>query len=129
VTAIDTGTDNGGITLSAADGRNIVLTNATGGLTAGNTGLGLAGASGNTAIATGTVTLVSDGNKPITISSGRDRQCLDVGFAEGTYNGTQVQVSSNLTNDGSDDGRQCFRQRRLGRTVLCHRRYRVLGRQ
>ncbi|BCU07445.1 flagellin [Allochromatium tepidum] len=96
VTAIDSGTDNGGITLVAADGRNIVLENTSGGLTAGNTGLGLAGASGNTAIATGTVTLVSEGNKPITISSGATGNASDVGFAEGTFNGSKVQVSSNL---------------------------------
>mgnify|MGYP001773334232 CR=1 FL=1 len=96
VTAVDSGTDNGGITLVAADGRNIVLENSAGGLTAGNTGLGLAGASGNTAIATGTVTLVSEGNKPITISSGATGNATDVGFAEGTYNGSQVQVTSNL---------------------------------
>ncbi|ADC62875.1 flagellin N-terminal helical domain-containing protein [Allochromatium vinosum] len=96
VTAVDSGTDNGGITLVAADGRNIVLENSAGGLTAGNTGLGLAGASGNTAIATGTVTLVSEGNKPITISSGATGNASDVGFAEGTYNGSQVQVTSNL---------------------------------
>ncbi|NVZ10291.1 flagellin [Allochromatium humboldtianum] len=96
VTAIDTGTDNGGITLSAADGRNIVLTNSTGGLTAANTGLGFAGGATTTALATGTVTLVSEGNKPITISSGATGDATDVGFAEGTYNGSQVQVSSNL---------------------------------
>jgi len=96
VTAVDTGTDNGGITLMAADGRNIVLENTSGGLDAANTGLGVAGASNTAAIATGTVTLVSEGNKPITISSGATGNATDVGFAEGTYNGSQVQVTSNL---------------------------------
>ncbi|MCK7581396.1 MAG: hypothetical protein MZV65_41045 [Chromatiales bacterium] len=58
VTAIDTGTIEGGITLVAKDGRNIMLEN-TDGLAAGATGLDLAAAANNATFATGSVTLVA----------------------------------------------------------------------
>ncbi|MTW20644.1 flagellin [Allochromatium palmeri] len=97
VTAIDTGTADGGVTLVAADGRNIALSNEAGGLTAANTGLGLAGAAnGNSSITSGTVTLVAEGGKAIEITSGATGKASDAGFMEGTYNGTNTQVSSNL---------------------------------
>lgn len=96
VTAIDTGNDNGGITLSAADGRNISLQNFTAStLTSLTTGLTIEAAD-NGSLTTGTVTLVADGGKEITISSGATGNASDVGFAEGTYNGNSVQVTSNL---------------------------------
>lgn len=96
VTATDTGTDNGGITLTAADGRNISLDNTAGSLTAATTGLGLAGANGNASVTTGTVTLVSSGGKDITITSDAMGNASDAGFMEGTYGGKATQVSSNL---------------------------------
>ena len=99
VTAVDSGSDNGGITLVAADGRNITLVNKTGGLTEANTGIGgigTAGASLEAVLTTGTVTLVSDGGKEISITSGATGDAIDAGFMEGTYSGTATQVSSNL---------------------------------
>lgn len=100
VTAVDTGTTEGGITLAAADGRNIVLEN-TSDLDAATTGLGFAttGASSAT-IAAGTVTLVSSGGKEINISSGATGNASDAGFVEGKYSGTTTQVATNL-NDSS----------------------------
>ncbi|MGQ9831268.1 MAG: flagellin N-terminal helical domain-containing protein [Thermochromatium sp.] len=94
VTAIDTGTDEGGVTLVAKDGRNIVLEN-TGNLSAQATGLQLTSNSGTT-IAVGTVTLVSSGGREITITSGATGNARDAGFVEGRYSGTATQVSSNL---------------------------------
>ncbi|AFL72914.1 flagellin [Thiocystis violascens] len=100
VIAVDSGTDMGGITLTAADGRNISLIETVGNLTTGNyTGLGFAGASLTTALATGTVTLVADGGKEITIASGATGNAKDAGFSEGTYSGTATQVASNLNDD------------------------------
>jgi flagellin len=96
VTAIDTGTADGGVTLVAADGRNIALTFATGDIDEATTGLGLAGGSNNTSLTTGTVTLVAEGGKAIEITSGANGKASDAGFMEGTYNGTNTQVSSNL---------------------------------
>jgi len=96
VTAIDSGTDMGGITLAAEDGRNITLIETVGGLTKANTGLGFAGASLTTAVATGTVTLVSEGGKDINITSGATGKASDAGFSEGTFSGTMTQVTSNL---------------------------------
>ncbi|MBV5309625.1 flagellin [Chromatium okenii] len=96
VTASDTGTENGGVTLTAADGRNISLHNTTGSLTAASTGLGLAGVLANGSITTGTVTLVSSGGKDITITSDSVGNASDAGFMEGTYSGKTTQVTSNL---------------------------------
>lgn len=105
VIASDTNTDNGGITLTAADGRNISLVNGTvdaatgaitaaGDLTSASTGLGLqtTGAS----ITTGTLTLVADGGKEIKVTSGATGRASDAGFMEGTYKGTSTQLSSDL---------------------------------
>lgn len=96
VTAVDTGTVEGGITLTAADGRNIVLEN-TGGLTRAQTGLGFADDNANSAVvASGTVTLVASGGKEINITSGATGNASDAGFVEGKYSGTATQVASNL---------------------------------
>lgn len=99
VVAVDTGTDEGGITLVAKDGRNIMLEN-TDGLGASATGLNLAANSGAT-VASGTVTLVSSGGKEITITSGATGNASDAGFVEGKYSGTATQVTSNL-NDSTN---------------------------
>ncbi|MFD2111387.1 flagellin [Thiorhodococcus fuscus] len=103
VTASDSGSDNGGITLTAADGRNIVLINNTAALDGANTGLGGlgsagAGATGSLSVTTGTVTLVAEGGKDISISSGATGKSIDAGFMEGTYDGNKTQVSSQLAN-------------------------------
>ncbi|MBK1693907.1 flagellin [Chromatium weissei] len=96
VTAVDSGTDNGGITLVAGDGRNITLA-LTGSLTAATTGLGVSTVSStNTTITTGTVTLVADGGKDIKITSNATGNAIDAGFMEGTYSGKATQISSNL---------------------------------
>lgn len=94
VIAIDTGTDEGGITLVAKDGRNIVLEN-TSNFNANQTGLNLTGSSGAT-VAAGTVTLVSSGGKDIVITSGATGNASDAGFVEGRYSGTRTQVTSDL---------------------------------
>ncbi|UTA49472.1 flagellin [Simiduia sp. 21SJ11W-1] len=91
VIAIDSGSDNGGVTLEAADGRNITISAAT--LTAAATGV--------TAIATnvtntGTVALRSENGGDITITQGALGNTRDAGFEIGTYSGVQAQVSSNL---------------------------------
>jgi flagellin len=96
VTAVDSGTDNGGITLVAADGRNISVYNASGTLADTNTGITGLGTSTSGAITTGTVTLVADGGKDIKITSNANGNATDAGFMEGTYNGTATQVSSQL---------------------------------
>ncbi|MBK1641932.1 flagellin [Chromatium okenii] len=96
VTAVDSGTDNGGITLVAKDGRNISL-ESDGTLTTAATGLGLPGGSAaGASITTGTVTLVADGGKDINITSNANGNAIDAGFMEGTYSGKATQISSNL---------------------------------
>jgi len=95
VTAVDTGTIEGGITLVAKDGRNIVLEN-TSNLTAASTGLQLTAGASAATIAAGTVTLVSAGGKEINITSGATGRASDAGFVEGKYSGTTVQVASHL---------------------------------
>lgn len=99
VTASDSGSDNGGITLTAADGRNIVLVNNSTALNGTNTGLGGLGTTGvanSVSVTTGTVTLVAEGGKDINITSGATGKSIDAGFMEGTYSGTATQVSSQL---------------------------------
>ncbi len=95
VIAIDTGTDEGGVTLVAKDGRNIMLEN-TSDLGAAATGLRLTNGANAATIASGTVTLVSSGGKEIQISSGATGNASDAGFVEGKYSGTATQVTSNL---------------------------------
>ncbi|EGV27942.1 flagellin domain protein [Thiorhodococcus drewsii AZ1] len=99
VTAVDSGDMNGGITLVAEDGRNISMYMASGSLSQANTGLGMN--SGGVSLTTGTVTLVSESSKPIEISSGATGNASDVGFTEGTYTGTETQVSSNLADSSN----------------------------
>lgn len=103
VIATDSGSDNGGITLTAKDGRNITIINESGtgagALTSANTGINMAdgnASGGGVTLATGTVTLVSEGGKDIKITSGATGKASDAGFVEGTYSGTSTQVSSNL---------------------------------
>lgn len=95
VTAEDSGTDEGGVTLIAADGRNIELAFGAGGtpLSAANTGL--AGADTYEA----GVTLVADANtSEIKIEGGDGTgtgDIADAGFREGTYKAGEVAVSAN----------------------------------
>jgi len=97
VIASDSGSDNGGITLTASDGRNIILANQTGALTEKNTGIGGIGTgTGAVSVTTGTVTLVSAGGEDIEITSGATGKSIDAGFMEGTYTGKSTQVSSKL---------------------------------
>ncbi|TCT19777.1 flagellin [Thiobaca trueperi] len=110
VTAVDTGSENGGVSLVAADGRNIALDlSEIGGETASKSmGLGTdvivtdattdppTRAYNDFSITTGTVTLVSTGGKEINITSGATGSAADAGFVEGNYSGTATQVSSDL---------------------------------
>jgi len=81
VTAVDSGKDNGGVTLIAADGRNVQITFDT--LTAENTGLAAAGTY------QGGYTLVASGEtKAIEISGGDgtgNGDLANAGLVEGTY--------------------------------------------
>lgn len=81
VTAVDSGKDNGGVTLIAADGRNVQIT--FDGLTAENTGLADAGTY------QGGYTLVASGEtKAIEISGGDgtgNGDLANAGLVEGTY--------------------------------------------
>jgi len=90
VTAEDSGTDAGGVTLIAEDGRNIDIAFTT--LTAANTGL----AADDTYEAG--VTLVADaGTSEIKIEGGDGTgtgDIADAGFREGTYKAGEVAVSS-----------------------------------
>ncbi|HBX37838.1 MAG TPA: flagellin [Pseudohongiella sp.] len=84
VTAVDTGDDNLGVTLEAADGRNIALSFTT--LTAANTGLAAAGTY------TGGVTLVADsGVNNIEIGGSN---VANAGFTAGTYSAGESAVAS-----------------------------------
>ncbi len=76
VTATDTGDDNAGLTLTGADGRNIVTSVTT--LTAAATGLKVGAQSG-------TFSLVADNGKPIEISSTGSGKLSRSGLTAGTY--------------------------------------------
>ena len=91
VTAVDTGNANTGIQMVAADGRNILATSYSGseqfrmsdiGLNAGN-GAGTAGQNLN--IFTGTFTLQSTTNSPITIGTTVTGNINHAGLMAGTY--------------------------------------------
>lgn len=85
VTAVDTGEDSQGVTLVAADGRNIT-TAFTGTLTAATTGLKAAGTD------TGGFTLVaSSGAREISVSGAN---LSNAGVAKGTYTAGVASVSS-----------------------------------
>ncbi|MFZ4539270.1 flagellin [Propionivibrio sp.] len=89
VTAVDTGTDKGGIQLVAADGRNIITTLTD--VTSGSTGL--VGTSNNT----GSITLNSD--KAITITSNKNGAAgqggiKDSGLTVGTFSNQTAYASS-----------------------------------
>ena len=91
VTAINSGEDGNGVTLEAADGRNVEL--ALAGLTAANTGLAAAGTY------EGTFTLVAEGE--FTIDGGDGAGFADLtnsGLTAGTYQGgTSAAVSETVT--------------------------------
>ncbi|PWV63292.1 flagellin [Plasticicumulans acidivorans] len=91
VTAVDTGLDNAGVQLVAADGRNITVSFGT--LTAAATGVQAAGTN------YGTVSLSSD--KAITIQGGTTNSLgTNAGFAAGTYE-AQVAKVSTVSNNGT----------------------------
>ena len=85
VKAIDTGDDNAGLRLEAADGRNIVTSLTT--LTAAATGL-KAGAQ------SGTFSLVADNGQPISLSSTGSGKIARSGLAAGTFERGVSAVSS-----------------------------------
>lgn len=102
VVAVDSGSDNGGVVLEAADGRNITVTDDGAGLTAATTGLAIS--AGATVNYTGGYTLVSEGGKDITIDGGDGTttgNLANSGLARGTYSAQTASVTS-LAQDGSN---------------------------
>ena len=92
VTAVDTGDMIHGVQLFAKDGRNITLTST---LATASTGLGNAAAT----TYTGTYTLASATNSPITLGSGIGNNIANSGLTIGTYaaNTSQVVTTSRAT--------------------------------
>lgn len=76
VTAVDTGDDNAGIRLEAADGRNVIVSMTT--LTSAVTGVKTGGQSG-------TFALVADNGKPIEIGSTGSGRISRSGLTAGSY--------------------------------------------
>lgn len=101
VEAIDTGQDSTGITLRAADGRNIEISNfnSTNTLSLANYGLAAAGTY------EGSVTLVSTTGKPIKVEAGTNGEAglKRVGLVSGAYD---AQVATVSTLDGKSVGAQ-----------------------
>lgn len=96
VTAVDSGSDKGGVKLVAADGRNIALTLGT--VTAANTGLSATGTY------TGSITLNS--NKAINITSSLNGAVTtggikDAGLTAGTYSAQTAYASTTSTAAGA----------------------------
>ena len=95
VTAVDSGTDQGGVSLVAADGRNISLTLDT--VTAAATGLGTTQANTIQATYSGSITLNSD--KAIVIASNQNGALgtggiKDAGLTAGTYQSQTAYTST-----------------------------------
>jgi flagellin len=100
VTAVDTGSDKGGVKLVAADGRNIVTGAFTGTATAAATGLGAASTTN-----TGSFTLNSD--KAITITSNLNGAAgtggiVDSGLTVGTFSSQTAYASATLATSGAE---------------------------
>jgi flagellin len=102
VVATNSDSDTGGVTLTAADGRNITIDYSAGSLTAANTGL----AADDTH--QGSFTLVADGDvSEVRVSGGNGTGNGDLtnsGLQEGTYSTTQAQIASTAVTevDGVD---------------------------
>ena len=92
VRAIDTGDDNAGLRLEAADGRNIVTSLST--LTAAATGVKVGAQSG-------TFSLVSDNGNPITIGTTGSGRLSRSGLAEGQFERGVSTVSSDARGVGN----------------------------
>ncbi len=91
VVASDTGSDTTGVTLTAADGRNISI----GASTASWTGISGGGSSSSVAITSyGGYTLSSTNNSNITIAEGTTTGLADSGLQAGTYTANTAAVSS-----------------------------------
>ena len=87
VRAVDTGDNNGGIRLEAADGRNITVTLDT--LTAATTGVRAGSQSG-------TFSLVSENGQPIEVSTSASGRLSRSGLAEGSFERGISSVSSDV---------------------------------
>ena len=101
VTAVDTGSDKGGVKLVAADGRNISLTLNT--VTAAATGLGTAAADTVAEVSSGSITLNSD--KAIVITSNLNGAATtggikDAGFTVGTFKSQTAYASATAATGG-----------------------------
>ncbi len=93
VTATDTGSDTTGVSLSAADGRNIAIVAGAATLTAALTGIGLASTSTTQVNTYGGYTLSSNNGQPINIQSGTGT-LSDSGLQAGTYQPNTAGVAS-----------------------------------
>jgi flagellin len=101
VSAVDTGSDKGGVKLVAADGRNISLTLNT--VTAAATGLGTAAADTVAEVSSGSITLNSD--KAIAITSNLNGAATtggikDAGFTVGTFKSQTAYASATVATGG-----------------------------
>ncbi len=105
VVARDEGNSAGGITLEAADGRNIALEFKTGNLTAASTGLT------SNAVTEGGYTLTSvNGSSPISVTAGTG-SLRNAGLVEGTFSANTAAVNTTsrssraeVTSDVGDTG-------------------------
>ncbi len=94
VTASDTGSDTTGVSLSAADGRNIAIVAGATSLTAALTGIGLNTTASTTQVNTyGGYTLSSSNGQPISVQSGTGT-LSDSGLQAGTYQPNTAGVAS-----------------------------------
>ena len=93
VTAVDTGTDEGGVTLQAEDGRNIEIGDFNT-VTAASTGL----AAPNTVYEGGYVLRSEDGVSDVKIEQGTTGNLDNSGLVAGTYKSGVATVSSDVSN-------------------------------
>ncbi|MCB8748214.1 hypothetical protein LHU53_15020 [Rhodoferax sp. U2-2l] len=103
VTAVDTGSDKGGVKLIAADGRNISLTLNT--VTGAATGLGTSAANGVAEVSSGSITLNSD--KAIVITSNLNGAAgtggiKDAGLTVGTFKAQTAYASATAATGGAE---------------------------
>ena len=115
VSAIDTGADNTGVKLVAADGRNISISVTDSSLTSAATGLSLGGGTVATDAAAsdagytvymGSYSLSS--SKGIDIKQGNSGDVTNAGLTEGTFSTQRAEVSTRQLGDGNSTTRTSF---------------------
>lgn len=95
------GNASNGITLTAADGRNITLTATSSGDVARADNLGLATMSSVGSVYVGNYTLISEGGDDIALTSDTGNIDDNAGFQVGTFSGTQAGVISDNVTSGT----------------------------